>query len=180
MPEIFKSVVLRDGLALPYEISSEGVVYRVEGEDRIGKYWPRAAMKPTLLPSGYLDVIMRLDGEKYHSMVHTLVAFAFLPPPPGEYGQGKITINHKTAIKTDNRAENLEWMTCQDNSSHASSLGLMPFGEDHPNSVLTENSVIEIRQKWSAGSSFRGLAVEYGCSKFAISQACKRKTWKHI
>lgn len=138
-------------------------------------------IKPYTLPRGYIDISMRLDGKQYHALAHTLVAFAFLDPPPGKYGRGGIAINHKNFIKSDNRVENLEWVSYKQNSEHAVENGLMAIGEKNPNRVLSEVQVLQIRKLWAAGNhTFRGLARQFGCSKFAISCLCKRITWKHI
>ena len=46
--------------------------------------------------------------------VHRLVAIAFC-----EKIKGKDVVNHKNGIRTDNRAENLEWTTLEENLQHA-------------------------------------------------------------
>lgn len=58
------------------------------------------------------------DGTyKFRSMhVHRLVAEAFVPKPK-DRGE-KLEVNHKNEDKSDNRAENLEWMTHKENCNY--------------------------------------------------------------
>lgn len=68
-------------------------------------------LKPTVNPStGYPQVCL---GRKTY-FVHSLVAYAFCPG----YATG-LVVNHKNGDKTDNRAENLEWVSQGENISHA-------------------------------------------------------------
>lgn len=60
--------------------------------------------------NGYKRVIIK---RKKH-YVHRLVACAFIPNP-----QNKPVINHKNGIRSDNRVENLEWVTIAENNLHA-------------------------------------------------------------
>lgn len=73
---------------------------------------------------GYLEVgLYRINpqlGKKERKFirVHRLVAEAFIPKPP--HGPDEILEpNHKNGDKTDNRVENLEWMTRSQNVHHA-------------------------------------------------------------
>lgn len=70
---------------------------------------------------GYLSIaIKRKSDEKYCiKLVHRLVALAFIGPDNG------LIVNHKNGIKTDNRPENLEYVTFQENVVHAFSIRLI-------------------------------------------------------
>lgn len=50
------------------------------------------------------------DGKVYTRFIHQLVALTYIPNP-----EGKATVNHKDEVKTNNRVENLEWMTNREN-----------------------------------------------------------------
>lgn len=53
-------------------------------------------------------------------------------------------------------------------------------GSKNPASKLTEFKVLEIRKKYSNGSSQDCLALEYGINQTKIGSIVRRETWKHI
>lgn len=61
-------------------------------------------------PNGYLNYMLSYKGTHKFITVHRLVAETFIPNP-----QNKPCIDHINTIKTDNRVENLRWVTHQEN-----------------------------------------------------------------
>lgn len=68
---------------------------------------------PFLSRDGYLVATLYRNGKRYRTGAHRLVAMAFIPNP-----ENKPQINHKNGDRTDNRVENLEWVTCSENNLH--------------------------------------------------------------
>lgn len=84
-----------------YEVSESGYV-RNSVTGRV--------LKPYPFSNGYLGVQL---GRGNVRLVHRLVAAAFIP------GNDELQVNHRNGARADNRAENLEWMTCSDNHRHS-------------------------------------------------------------
>lgn len=119
-------------------------------------------LKPRMCSNGYLQVNI---GSK-NMLIHRLVAEAFIPNP-----ENKPQVNHKNGIKTDNRVENLEWVSCSENISHSYKLlshkkvksMLGKYGDSHcraipviriSNQDMKEyKSIIEAAQDNNANSS---------------------------
>lgn len=98
--EIWKSVSGYEGI---YEVSNAG---RVRRNGRI--------LKPWRTKNGYIHVTLCSDKRKKQVLVHRLVAKAFLEDIPG-----KDYVNHKNCNPSDNRVENLEWVTQSENVKYS-------------------------------------------------------------
>jgi hypothetical protein len=117
-------------------------------------------------------------GKRISIGIHQLIARLFIPNP-----ENKREVNHINGIKTDNRVENLEWVTPSENRAHAlkNKLCIMPKGENNYASKLTEKQVIEIRNSFKGDKGEQSkMAEKYGVSVSAINLILKRKKWKHI
>ncbi len=125
---------------------------------------------------GYVRVTLGYPKRK-PVLVHRLVAIAFIPNP-NNYPQ----INHKDTNKQNNYFENLEWCTNKMNSDHAWAHNLQtPFkGSEIGTSILTEEDVLQIRQKSKEGHTRKMLADQYGVSPATIKDIKLRRSWAHI
>ena len=94
-----------------YSVSSEGIV-RSNGLLK-GKNSKVRILKTEMSKKGYLRVGLVKDGKQKKYLVHRLVAIAFLDNP-----NNLPEVNHRNEIKTDNRVENLEWMSRRDNMNY--------------------------------------------------------------
>ena len=112
--EIWKPVVDVDG----YEVSSIGNVRSVDRErllkNRYGgmnvRRFKGKPIKTHKYPNGYIGVVLGRDNCR---LVHRLVAAAFVD------GDTTMQVNHKNGVRDDNRAENLEWVSCSENHRHS-------------------------------------------------------------
>ena len=157
-----------------YEVSDLGNVRRSSG----GRGAIAGRMLKRFTPrDGYPRVDLCRDGSAKRVGVHTLVATAFIGPPPTPSHQ----VNHKNANKSDSRVANLEWVTPRENIRHAVSVGVMDaafmVGELNAGAKLTWAQVAEIRSlRGQVGA--RPLAERYGVSRSAIQQVHQGKRWR--
>lgn len=152
-----------------YEVSSLGSVRSFRGRT------PRV-LRGRGQPHGYVSVSLRRNGKSYERLVHRLVAAAFLGPADNRW------VNHLNGVKSDNRAENLEWATPSANAKHAYRENLQPSraGSGNGHAKLTEADVIEIRQKRDDGMLIREIAAEHGVSKTAVIEVVHGRSWSHV
>lgn len=71
---------------------------------------------------GYCRCTLNINGQKKNHLVHQLVAKEFI-----KNKESKPQVNHINCIKTDNRIENLEWVTNSENFKHAIENNLMYY-----------------------------------------------------
>lgn len=111
---IWKDIPGYEGL---YQVSNDGKVRSLDRVtiDKIGRKRPQkgAILKPGIRTGGYKKVGLCKNGVIKHISVHRLVALAFIPNP-----NNLPCINHINEVRTDNRAENLEWCTVEYNCNY--------------------------------------------------------------
>jgi hypothetical protein len=118
-PEEWADILGYEGF---YKVSTHG---RVKSLSKIVKSRNRASgvntrtiaegiRKSEPTNNGYLRITLSKDGVNKRISIHRLVAKTFIGNP-----QEKKAVNHKNGIKTDNRVENLEWVTHSENEIHS-------------------------------------------------------------
>ena len=123
--EVWKDVVGYEGL---YRISNQGTVCRLYKNGKVNFMTPR-------ILNGYWRVKLCNGNTQKEYFLHRLIAQAFIPNP-----DNKPEINHINGIKTDNRIENLEWVTRSENAIHATKTGLLKYSEYRYNRARDVNS----------------------------------------
>ena len=104
-----------------YSITPNGEVFRTSYPDNGNR--AKHSLPHKLTPKtdryGYHKVTLSVNRKTFHRTIHRLVAETFLPNPD-ELPQ----VNHIDGNKTNNRVDNLEWVSARDNVKHAHSRGL--------------------------------------------------------
>lgn len=165
---IWKSIKGYEGL---YEVSNRGEVKRLARLDSLGKSLKEKILKPWVNRGGYL-VVKLYNNSKKNKDIHRLVAEAFLEP-----SDGKIFVNHKNGIKTDNNLENLEWVSPRQNNLHAYENDLIPKGDKHHWSKINEDTVISIL---NSNDTITCLSKKFNISDSHVRSIKKGKVWRHV
>lgn len=89
--------------------------YSVTSFGRVFSHKSDKFLKPCKTPNGYLMVSLCKNGEISKRLVHRLVGWAFRP----ETHSTDFDINHIDGDKTNNHANNLQWVSRAHNLMHS-------------------------------------------------------------
>lgn len=154
MPREYKKYTIDD-----YEITRDGEVIN----KHTGKH-----LKPQKNGKGYY----RVGIGKNLMFVHRLVAEKYVPNP-----DNKPQVNHIDGNKLNNSADNLEWVTNQENRNHALENGLHLCGDKCPWAKLTKEQVEFIRNHKELDS--KELAILFNVSDSHIREIRRYESWKY-
>jgi len=157
-----------------YEVSKFGGVRSLAG---IQRKFLGGVLKLFANEWGYLRVDLQYNKKRKSRLVHQIVAESFIGPRPDG-----MEINHIDGDKTNNCADNLEYVTHSDNVKHAFKTGIMipKRGEDNPASVLTESDVIKIREMIANGMTNVEIAAQFNVTPENIYLIRNDKSWKWL
>lgn len=168
--EIWKDVKGYEGR---YQISNIGRIKSLERDKWSGTVYFKS--KEIILSQSIKDGYYACSFLKKFISPHRLVAIAFIPNP-----ENKPCVNHINGIKTDNRVENLEWVTYKENVNHSDRIGLRNVkGENSPLAKLKMHEVLEIRELHKKGDMLqKDIARKYGVTAPAISGITRNIRWR--
>ena len=160
-----------------YFIDEAGNVFSKKIHDRQNPLGELRLLRAT--QDRYLCVTLCNKPVYKKKTIHRLVAEAFIPNP-----DNKPQINHINGIKTDNRVENLEWVTSQENVQHAHSLGLTKPNNKAAKAraaIVLAKPVLQLDLQGNVIAKFKSQSEAKrmtGISNCTISEVClgKRKT----
>jgi len=157
-------------IATDYQISDSGDIRKPVHSKTGPKNNPK--IKPD--KDGYEIVHLSVRGRQKCFRVHRLVALTFI-------GESPFQVHHKNGVKSDNRVENLEYVTPAQNRWHGTNtLDSYAKGQGHPNSKLNAEQVEAIhalrKLKWSGPK----IANVVGCTSANVYTILKGKGWGHI
>lgn len=125
----------------------------------MGRVRGRKILKFDRTKDGYLLAQLCKDGKVKKHRVNRLVALAFIPNP-----DGLPQVNHKNENKTDNRVENLEWVSAKQNINAGSCI-IRRAAKQGKRVICNDTGEIYV----SIGAASR----ETGVSASAIAYCCK-------
>ena len=125
-------------------------------------------LKPATRSDGYRFVTLSIDNKHFHKTIHSMVAEAFVGARPKGHH-----INHKDGDKTNNRANNLEYVTPSGNARHA--LTVLKKAQK-----LTPDTVKQIRCAVSNGIPRKQVAEQFGISIHTVHSVWRKMSWNYV
>lgn len=167
-------------------IELKGMTYKVSSHGKI--YGKRGELKQRLNRDGYLEVTVGKKENRTTMRVHRIILMAFDPRDNME----DLEVNHKDYNRTNNKLENLEWITHLQNVRYSSDNGNYKdnsSGCKNGRAKYTEEEVIYMRKLYDEGNTvmdivkilFPDLSFSERKNKWSrIKDIVIRETYKNI
>lgn len=118
---------------------------------------------------------LSVDGKLVYAHRYVLERFAGPAPAPG------LMALHSCGNRACVNPDHLRWGTALENAYDREADGNTFRGETHPRSILTRNTVRQIRALYQSGKwTQQQLADRFGVCQPTISRVCARRGWRHV
>lgn len=157
-----------------YAISNFGEVKRIIR----GRFFVNRLITPIKDKDGYLSVCLSSGNVQKIKKIHHLVLDNFVGERTKDTG-----CNHIDGKKSNNRLDNLEWVTQSENELHAHRMGLKTGrkGEKSNWSKLKNGEVWLIKKLLSSGMlDHEFIGKMFRVSRATITYIANGKTWRHV
>lgn len=171
-PSTSKREVWKEAAGFPnYAVSSHGRVMRTKTTNRAKAGY---IIKPAIHYSGYFQHNLHREGKPHNVRLHRLVCETFYGPAPSSEHQ----VAHWDDDKTNNKANNLRWVTRLQNEVDKDRNGRRRRGSRIPWAKLNEEQVVEIRRRIAALTN--SLAMEFNVPIGLLRHVIAGRSWKHL
>lgn len=121
----------------------------------------------------YENINLYKNGNKYTFTIHQLVASIFIGNCPEGY-----EVNHIDNNKSNNRLDNLEYLTHSENMIHAYNFDRnISHGESHGRAKLILKEVLEIKELLKTDLTQKEIGLRYNIKPQQISRIKTGKRW---
>lgn len=156
--EVWKDIENFEGV---YQISNKGRLKHIYVKDKCEKLVRLYKEK-----TGYYRITLSHKNIRKKISIHRIVAKLFIPNP-----DNLETVNHKDFDRTNNNADNLEWMTARDNVLHS-----VGNGRHFKKPVIQMDLQGNVIKEWASAYE---VEQQIGFKSTTISRCClgKNKTY---
>lgn len=126
---------------------------------------------------GYVTVTVTADdGLKRKTLVHRLIAFAYLGDAPFV----DAVVRHMNGRPIDNRPDNLAWGTVRDNYLDAVRHGTRAHGEAVGGRLTPTDTILRVREALGLGMTGKCIAQLLGLSEAQVSRIKTGRRWANM
>lgn len=129
---------------------------------------------------GYSRIEINIERRKTYKL-HRLLLFWSDQTKVEDFNNPKRLACHSCRNKNCVNPAHLRWDTPKSNVADAIREGTFTQAKMCKTSILTEQQVLEIRERYAKGGVLqKSLAIEYGVHKASLNDIIRRKNWTHI
>lgn len=160
------------------EIEINGIIYTIFENGDVYNGERKITQRPDNNGDGYACFTAGKKGHRRRIRTHTIVGKLFVENP-NNYPE----LDHLDSNRMNPSADNLEWVTHQENIKRAQEKGSYSgrcVGEKNPKAKLNNNIVKNIRKDFVEGLTQNKISKKYNIPWSTVHNIITYQTWKHV